>query len=303
MSAILRGVMDSLNALSVFIQVAESKSFVSTGRQLGISASAVGKSISRLEERFGVRLFQRSTRSLSLTQEGEFLLERSRRILGEVENIEYELTKASTVPEGRLKISLPMVSSLLLPVLGNFMQEYPHIELDLDFSDRLVDVIEEGFDIVIRTGKPSDSRLSMRRMGTFNSVLVASPEYLSLYGVPLIPEDLLDHACLHYRYPQSGKLEQWTQFAKNEDIDLQLPTTVICNNNDTRVSLALQGRGIAFIPVFSIQTALDDGRLCHILSDYIGATGVFNILWPSGKFLPSRTRVLIDYLCDNALRH
>ncbi|MGO1252808.1 MAG: LysR family transcriptional regulator, partial [Alcaligenes aquatilis] len=144
--------MDSLNSFVVFVQVAEVRSFVAAGRLLGVSASAVGKSVARLEEKLGVRLFHRSTRSVSLTAEGSLFLERSRRILAEIEAAEQELSQATTMPHGRLRVSLPLVSSLLLPVLGEFMREYPEIELDLDFSDRLVDVIEEGFDAVVRTG-------------------------------------------------------------------------------------------------------------------------------------------------------
>ncbi len=136
--------MDSLNGFMVFVQVAETRSFVAAGRLLGVSASAVGKSVARLEEKLGVRLFHRSTRSVTLTAEGTLFLERSRRILAEIEAAEQELSQASSAPRGRLRVSLPLVSSLVLPVLGEFMATYPDIELDLDFSDRLVDVIEEG---------------------------------------------------------------------------------------------------------------------------------------------------------------
>ena len=151
--------MDSLSGFAVFVQVAETRSFVAAGRLLGVSASAVGKSVARLEERLGVRLFHRSTRSVTLTAEGILFLERSRRILAEIEAAERELSQATVAPRGRLRISLPLVSSLVLPVLGEFMQAYPDIELDLDFSDRLVDVIEEGFDAVVRSGEPADLSL------------------------------------------------------------------------------------------------------------------------------------------------
>ena len=164
--------MDSLNNFVVFVQVAETRSFVAAGRLLGVSASAVGKSMARLEDRLGVRLFHRSTRSVTLTAEGTLFLERSRRILAEIEAAELELRQATDAPRGRLRVSLPLVSSLVLPVLSDFMRMYPDIELDLDFTDRLVDVIEEGFDAVVRTGAPADSRLSARRLGTYRAMLV-----------------------------------------------------------------------------------------------------------------------------------
>lgn len=145
--------MDSLNRFVVFVQVAETRNFVAAGRLLGVSASAVGKSVARLEEKLGVRLFHRSTRNITLTAEGTLFLERCRRILAEIEAAELDL-QANGIPRGRLRVSLPLVSSLVLPVLSEFMHTYPEIELDLDFTDQIVNVIEEGFDAVVRTGEP-----------------------------------------------------------------------------------------------------------------------------------------------------
>lgn len=288
--------MDSLNSFTVFVQVAEVRSFVAAGRLLGVSASAVGKSVARLEEKLGVRLFHRSTRSVTLTAEGTLFLQRSRRILAEIEAAEQELSQATAAPRGRLRVSLPLVSSLVLPVLGEFMREYPEIELDLDFSDRLVDVIEEGFDAVIRTGDPTDSRLSARRLGSFRSLLVASPDYLALQGIPKVPADLLNHTCLHYRFPNSGKLEPWALRRATDEPELTLPTSMICNNIETRVCFAVQGLGIAYLPEFSIREPLADGRLQTVLADYAERTGVFHILWPTSKHPSPKVRAFIDFL-------
>lgn len=289
--------MDSLNSFTVFVQVAEVRSFVAAGRLLGVSASAVGKSVARLEEKLGVRLFHRSTRSVTLTAEGTLFLQRSRRILAEIEAAEQELSQATAAPRGRLRVSLPLVSSLVLPVLGEFMRQYPEIELDLDFSDRLVDVIEEGFDAVIRTGNPTDSRLSARRLGSFRSLLVASPDYLARQGIPKVPADLLNHTCLHYRFPNSGKLEPWALRRTVDEPELTLPTSMICNNIETRVCFAVQGLGIAYLPEFSIREPLADGRLQAVLADYAERTGVFHILWPASKHPSPKVRVFVDFLC------
>ncbi|MEC5317379.1 LysR family transcriptional regulator [Brenneria populi subsp. brevivirga] len=289
--------MESLNGFVVFVQVAETRSFVAAGRQLGVSASAIGKSVARLEENLGARLFHRSTRSVTLTAEGTLFLERSRRILAEIEAAELELSQATAAPRGRLRVSLPLVSSLVLPVLGEFMREYPEIELDLDFSDRLVDVIEEGFDAVVRTGDPSDSRLSARRLGTFRSMLVASPDYLIRRDTPKAPADLLEHTCLHYRFPNSGKLETWALRRAANEPELALPTSMICNNIETRVCFALQGLGIAYLPEFSIGEFLADGRLREVLADYAERTGVFHVLWPASKHPSPKIRALVDFLC------
>ena len=257
----------------------------------------MGKSVARLEERLGVRLFHRSTRSVTLTAEGILFLERSRRILAEIEAAERELSQATVAPRGRLRISLPLVSSLVLPVLGEFMQAYPDIELDLDFSDRLVDVIEEGFDAVVRSGEPADSRLSARRLGAFELMLVASPDYLARRGTPQVPADLLEHACLHYRFPNSGKLETWPLIRSAGEPELQLPTSMICNNIETRLCFALQGRGIACLPDFSARRLVAEGVLRQVLPDHVKRTGVFYVLWPASRHPSPKVRALVDFLC------
>ncbi|MEI7411363.1 LysR family transcriptional regulator [Pectobacterium aroidearum] len=289
--------MDSLNGFMVFVQVAETRSFVAAGRLLGVSASAVGKSVARLEEKLGVRLFHRSTRSITLTAEGSLFLARSRRILAEIEAAELELSQTKAVPRGRLRVSLPLVSSLVLPVLGEFMREYPEIELDLDFTDRMVDVIEEGFDAVVRTGDPVDSRLTARRLGTFRFLVVAAPDYLTRYGCPQTPVDLMQHACLHYRFPNSGKLEPWALRLLPGEPELPLPTSMICNNIETRVCFALQGLGIAYLPDFSIREQLAGGQLQPILTDYVERSGVFHVLWPASKHPSPKVRAFVDFLC------
>lgn len=289
--------MDNLNGFVVFVRVAETRSFVAASRLLGVSASAIGKSVARLEEKLGVRLFHRSTRSVTLTAEGALFLERSRRILAEIEAAELELSQATAAPRGRLRVSLPLVSSLVLPVLGEFMREYPAIELDLDFTDRLVDVIEEGFDVVVRTGHPTDSRLSARRLGSFRSMLVASPDYLAQRGLPTAPADLLEHTCLHYRFPNSGKLEPWALRLAPGEPELQLPTSMICNNIETRVCFALQGLGIAYLPEFAIAEPLADGRLLAVLADRVERAGVFHVLWPASRHPSPKVRALVDFLC------
>ena len=291
--------MDGLNGVAVFVQVAETRSFVAAGRALGISASAVGKSVARLEERLGVRLFHRSTRSVALTAEGLLFLERSRRILAELEAAELELTQATAAPRGRLRVSLPLVSSLVLPVLAEFMRTYPEVELDLDFTDRMVDVIEEGFDAVVRTGEPADSRLSARRLGRFRRHLVAAPDYLARHGTPQTPGDLTRHACLHYRFPNSGKLETWDLARLEGEPELHLPTSMICNNIETRMCFALQGLGIAYLPDFAIRRHLAEGQLVSILTDHVQGLGVFHVLWPASKHPSPKLRALVDFLSAN----
>jgi DNA-binding transcriptional LysR family regulator len=294
--------MDSLQGFTVFVQVAETRSFVAAGRLLGVSASAVGKRVARLEDALGVRLFHRSTRSVALTAEGALFLERSRRILAEIEAAQRELSDAVAAPRGRLRVSLPLVSSLMLPVLGAFMRAYPQVELDLDFTDRQVDVIEEGFDAVVRTGEPADSRLTARYLGRFRMQVVAAPEYLARCGTPQTPADLAQHACLHYRFPTSGKLETWALRRAPGEPELRLPTSMICNNIETRVCFALLGLGIAYLPDFSIREALADGRLQPLLADYTERSGVFHVLWPASRHPSPKLRALVDFLSENVFQ-
>lgn len=287
--------MESLSSLNVFVHVAETRSFVAAGRLLGVSASAVGKTIARMETKLNIRLFHRSTRSVTLTAEGALFLERSRRIVAELEAAESELLQLSESPRGRLRLSLPQVSTLLLPVLGEFMRRYPDIELDLDFTDRIVDVVDEGFDAVVRTGQMVDSRLSMRKLGTFHHLLVGSPAYFKEYGVPASPPDLLAHRCLHFRFPNSGKLETWPLSGYQ---DLALPVSMVCNNIETRQCFALQGLGIACLPDFSIRKELARGQLVTVLDEYVSRSADFFILWPSGGYMTPKLRVLIDFLSE-----
>jgi DNA-binding transcriptional LysR family regulator len=257
--------------------------------------------VARLEERLGVRLFHRSTRSMTLTAEGMMLLERSRRVLAEIEAAEQELSQSASVPKGRLRVSLPLVSGLVLPVLADFMRAYPAVELDLSFTDRMVDVVEEGYDAVVRTGELLDSRLSSRQLGSFGTVIVASPAYFAQHGVPQRPADLAGHPCLHYRFPNSGKLEVWPLLREAGEPEPRLPTSMICDNAETRVWFALQGLGIACLPAFAVRAELAAGALRTVLDEYVDRTITFRLLWPSGRHLTPRLRAFIDFMAERGL--
>lgn len=286
--------MDSLGSIAMFVQVADSGSFSATARQLGLSSSAVGKSVARMEARLGARLFRRSTRHLSLTAEGEQFLSRCRRILAEVEAAEQELTASSKGPSGRLRISLPRYSGLFHEVMLAFMRAYPAIELDLDFSDGLVNVISDGYDAVVRTGALEDSGLTRRRLCGFRRLLVAAPSYLTQNGIPTTPAQLAGHAQLHYRFPATGRLERWP-LAADEVLSVN---GMVCNSVEMRVFLAVQGKGIAYLPAFTVERELAAGQLVGLLDEYTQESASFWVLWPSSSHLPSRLRVFIDFLVE-----
>jgi DNA-binding transcriptional LysR family regulator len=297
-SAIGKGkIMDSLGSLAVFVQVAQTRSFTAAARVLGVSSSAVGKSIARMEERLGVRLFHRSTRSITLTGEGALFLERSRRILLEIEAAERELTDARVAPRGKLRISVPQVRGLLMPVLSDFMRAYPDIELDVDFSDRMVDVIEEGFDAVIRTGKPEDSRLMARHLGHYQLVLVATPGYFQQHGTPLLPQHLSGHACLRHKFCATGQLEPWPLRRALDEVEPTLRTPLVSTTIESLNHVVHEGLGIACLPDYMVHQAVREGRLQRVLDDYLEHRGSFWMLWPSSRHASAKLRVFIDHMC------
>ncbi|MFQ6556038.1 LysR family transcriptional regulator [Pseudomonas sp. Lb2C1-1] len=287
--------MESLSGIGFFVRAAETRSFSEAGRALGISSSAVGKSVARLEERLGVRLFHRSTRSITLTAEGTLFLERCRRILCEVEAAELELSETHQAPRGKLRVSLPLVADLVMPTLIAFMRRYPSIELDLDFSDRLVDIIEEGFDVVIRTGEPNDSRLMSRPLGTFKLVVVGSPQYFAEHGMPQVPTDLQRHACLLYKFPSTGRMQVWPVNSDGEP-DLNLPATLVCNTTEALLHVVHDALGIACVPDFTVREAIASGELVTVLDEFNRHQNTFRMLWPSSKHLAPKLRVFIDFM-------
>lgn len=288
--------VESLSAIAAFVQAAETRSYSEAARNLGVSASAVGKSVCRLETRLGVRLLHRSTRSITLTAEGAAFLERCRRILCELESAELELSETRQAPQGRLRISLPLVGMLVMPALTAFMHRYPAIELDVDFSDRLVDVINDGFDIVMRTGDPTDSRLVSRPVGNYRLLLVAAPDYLARRGTPAVPADLSHHACLQHRFPNTGKLEPWPLAHDDATPAWTLPVSMVCNTSAALLDVAVAGLGIACLPDFLVRPAMQRGELVSVLDRHVQHQGTFRLLWASSKHLAPKLRVFIDFM-------
>ncbi|MFY9956707.1 LysR family transcriptional regulator [Bradyrhizobium sp.] len=293
--------MDSLGSLNAFVRAAETRSFTVAGRQLGVSSSAIGKSVARMEERLGVRLFHRSTRSITLTAEGALFLDRCRRIFSEIEAAELELSQTHEAPRGTLRVGLPLVGMLMIPTLAAFMRTYPEIMLDLDFSDRIIDVIEEGFDAVVRFADAGDTRLMSRALGTYRRRLVAAPAYLAAKGVPKTPNDLKAHACLHHRFPTSRRFEQWPLPPEQAGVEIELPKTAVASTLEPLIYMAEQGLGIAYLPDFAIGRQLREGLLVTVLYDYTDRSGPLRVLWPSSRHLAPKLRAFVDFLAANLI--
>lgn len=291
--------MDLLGGMQAFVVVADTRSFVEAARILGLTPSAISKLIARTEENMGVRLLHRSTRSISLTAEGTIFLLRCRSILEDINEVRLELSDTAAVPRGKLKISLPELSSIFLPVLGRFADAFPDISLDLDFTDRLVDVIEEGFDVVVRTGELSDSRLTARHLTFYGMCLAGAPSYFARYSIPKTPEELNEHACIQYRFPSTGKTEIWPIKAADGG-DICLRETITCNNSEARLSLALSGRGIACLPDFMTKPYLERGELVSVLPEFVNWSGQYQLLWPSSRHRSPKLRAFIDFFITHA---
>jgi DNA-binding transcriptional LysR family regulator len=286
--------MDSLNQIRCVVEVAERLSFAAAGRKLGVSPSAVGKTVASLERALGVRLFQRTTRRVALTPEGAHLYERYRRALDDLREAEALISQRAEAPRGILRIGLPTIGyRFLLPVLPEFRRRYPDVELDLDFDDRLVDLVERGLDAVIRSGELVDSTLMARPVGSFAFLLCAAPDYLAREGTPQTPQDLAGHDAIRFRFPTTGKFQEW---ALRGGWPPRRRTVLTCNNMEAALAATIRGLGICYMPDFLARDALANGSLVEVVGAWRGTPGRFWILWPSNRHLLPRLRAFIDFV-------
>lgn len=290
--------MDYFSALSAFIHSAEARSFTAAGTKLGLSSSAIGKAITRLEAELGVQLFHRSTRAMTLTAEGKIFLQRSLQIFADIEDAKTELMMSKEAPQGKLRVGFPQIASFWMPLLVEFQALHPLIELELDFSDHVVNIIEDGFDAVIRIGTLNDSRLKMRILKGYKHRLVAAPTYLANRGQPESPSQLTHHACLRYRYPNSGKLDSWPFEKEGQPIQVDLPQTAIVNSIAPLKEMAIAGIGIALLPNFITEHAIQEGLLTPVLDTWLADYRQVSLLWPSSRQTLPKIRVFVDFISE-----
>jgi DNA-binding transcriptional LysR family regulator len=289
--------MDKFNDLHAFFKTAELGSFVAAGRALGLTASAVGKGVARLEAEVGVRLLQRSTRRMQLTDEGRLLQAHCERLLHELDDARAMMSRMREQPRGKLRLSAPIVlHHVLLPLLPDFLARYPEMEIDADFSDRAPDLIAEGIDLAIRSSWPEDSRLVSRPLQAFTLRLWATPGYLARHGTPGSVQDLARHAAIRFRHPDTGKLLPWPTLAGPMLAEPPARTLLAFNNIEAVLSAALRGLGIACMPDFLVAHAQVADRLQPVLADQLGAHGRYQALWPSSRHLSPKVRAFIDHL-------
>jgi DNA-binding transcriptional LysR family regulator len=296
-------VTEHLKGIGVFVQAADAGSFTLAGERLGISKSGVAKSIARLEEQLGVRLFNRTTRSLSLTDEGQTFYQGCVRALAELEGAQSAVTTRQQIPAGRLRVDLPVVFGRrwVLPVLLDVAARYPALELDVTLTDRRVDMVEEGIDLVIRIGALDDSAtLVARHLGVQKSVVCASPGYLDTHGRPASLEDLADHACI--TFGRGSKATPWL-FIGADGRPLSYPVRghLGFNHSEAILDAALAGHGLALLSNWLVAEHLTSGRLEAVLPQATTQGFPIHALWPQTRHLTTKVRVVVDELMSRFL--
>ena len=288
--------------LPIFIQVAKTGSFAKAARALGISAPAVSKAIGKLEEEWQVKLFHRSSHSLSLTQMGEQLFESLTPSVESIQSTIERITDDSQSLSGKLKINLPASSigqEHILPLILDFMDAYPEITCDLHFDDRVVDLVEHGFDLGIGTAINQDSRLIARRLFEVGIGVYASPEYLARYGEPTTIKALDDHRCIPVRSITSGRFHGW-RLNDGEGNKLYEPKgKLIVNHFQAAKQATLASSGISCLGSWMFKHEVDKNQVVPLLEDYWGEPIQVWVYYSSREYLPTRVRTLIDYLVSN----
>lgn len=288
--------MDRFQEMRAFTTVVEAGSFVRAAELLALSKTAVSRLVADLEARLGTRLLHRTTRKLSLTPEGEVFLERCRRLLQDLEEAEAELSAHAGEAVGQLRINVPVTFGLLhlAPLWPAFMAMHPKVALDVTLADRVVDLVDEGYDLAVRIARLQTSSLVSRQLTSTRLVLCASPEYLRRHGVPEHPADIAKHAVISYTLLSTG--DQWEFDGPHGAVSVKVSPRMRTNSGDTCCAAALQHQGIVLQPTFLVSPHLASGALVEILPQYRAVElGVYAV-YPSRKHLTPKVRVLIDFL-------
>lgn len=289
--------MDSLSDIAVFAKVVESGSFTAAAEKLSLSRSVVSKYVTRLEERLGARLLNRTTRTISLTETGRTFYEGSQQGLKAIEEAESQVMHLQEKPRGTLRINSPMSFGVmhLAPAIPDFLDKYPELSVDIDFDDRKVDVIEGGFDVSIRISDLADSSLVARRIGPCRHTLVASSKYLECNGVPKTPNDLLEHKIVSYQYQEDAF--NW-EFRNPEGKTVIVPIsgTIQMNNSLGMREAVLKGAGIMRTPTFVVGKDIQEGRLKPLLPGFQTLPLSIYALFPQRKHLSPKVRAFIDFM-------
>ena len=289
--------MDRFQAMAAFVAVVEGGSFARAAERLDRSVSAVSRDVAELEAHLDARLLNRTTRRLSLTETGRAFHERAVQLLADLVEAEQSASQGGVTPRGTLKLTCPITygTRVLAPLIARFAARYPDVRLDIDMSDRIVDLVDEGFDLAVRIGAIRSPLLVARRIGTTSIVCCASPAYLARHGTPRVPEDLAKHACLTYEF--SPTRNQWRFLAPDGgERVVRVGGPMHANNGRMLAALAAEGAGIANEPDFIIAPELERGALVPILADFAQPAIPIQAAYPSRRHLSAKVRAFVDHL-------
>lgn len=288
--------MINFSAIPVFVMVVECGSFSLAGQKLGTSKSAISKRITQLEDSLGVRLLHRTTRKLSLTEAGQHYYDYARKAFAIASEGEDAITQLQGKPQGLLSINVPMSFGNLhiAPLISEFLTENPEIQINMVMDDKMVDLVEGGFDIAIRIGHLPDSSLIASRITSCRSVLCASPDYIAKFGSPQIPADLLHHNCLLYSYFRGGN--EWSFEGPAGTVKVQPRGNYQVNNSEALREALLGGLGICQMPTFIVGENLASGLLIPLLEEYPLPMHSIYAIFPERKHLPAKVRAFLDFV-------
>lgn len=297
--------METLATIESFVRSAETGSFSAAARKLGVTPAAVSKHVAKLEASLGVRLFQRTTRSLALTEPGERFLREASGGLAALQSAMENLASARREPAGTLRVSLSLAfgRDYILPLLGAFLARYPAITLDWDFSNRPVDLIGEGFDAGLGGGFELGAGIVARELARGHIIAVASKEYLARHGAPRTPADLAQHDGIVMRSPQSGRIRAWPfRDAAGNEAALELRPRIVFNDMEAICHAALAGLGVGLIGMPHAVPHLESGALVQVLPKWHADVGPISLYFRGQKLLPAKTRAFVDFVVDHFRR-
>ncbi len=290
--------MDKLSSLKAFVAVAETGHFALASERLGLSRAMASRQVMDLEAHLGLRLLNRTTRRVSLTEQGASYLERCREILAAIDEADREATSQGAEPVGRLRVTAPVLLgvSKIAPQVSAFVSRHPRVEVELVLNDRVVDLVEEGFDLAIRVGRLAESSLIARKIGSTNFVVCASPSYLAAHGRPTTPADLSRHQCLIFSYASMGAV--WTFTGPLGEEIVRVGGRILCNNGEALSRMAADGCGIVLQPDFMAEPYLKSGELVQVLADYHKEPAGIYAIHTSRRHAPPKLRAFIDMLAS-----
>lgn len=291
--------MDRFLEMQTFNAVVDAGSFVKAAGALAMSKAAVSRYVVDMETRLGVRLLHRTTRRLSLTDEGQIFYARSKELLAELAEAEDEITSRSDAASGLLRINAPFTFGVLhlAPLWGAFRVRHPNVKLDVTLADRLVDLVEEGYDVAIRIANLENSTLVSKRLATTRMVLCASPQYLKLYGTPKHPSELANHAVISYSYWSTK--DEWHFKGPLGPVSVKTNPCIHTNNGDTCRAAALASQGIILQPSFLVGEDLASGKLVELMPEFRSLEIGIYAVYPSRKHVSPKVRALIDFLTNH----